>query len=248
MAAKSMEKRLENLERENKELVQEIERLQAVNEIQNLISRYQYLHTAECHQEILELWAKKAPDVRAEYSGGVYEGYEGIRRFFVGVHTEGGEKASIGRFGVLPTTTPCIEVAKDGKTAKGLWIVTGFELHAGARFPDNKPKARHAYGKYGIDFIKEDGKWKFWHLHFFPYIHAFWDENPHDEFERPDDEVQGGAPDHLKPDRPPTYTWRYSQTGKTENIPPPPEPYATWDERTSMTTFGIFGYKPKYEE
>ena len=51
MAERSIEKRIVRLEHE-------IERLHAVNEIQNLMSRYEYLHTAGLDEEKLELWAK----------------------------------------------------------------------------------------------------------------------------------------------------------------------------------------------
>jgi hypothetical protein len=45
-------------------------------------------------------------------------------------------------------TSPVIQVAKDGKTAKAIWFSPGVEGN------------QWAYGKYAIDFVKEDGQWK----------------------------------------------------------------------------------------
>ena len=75
MATESLEKRMENIEdtiknydtelknlqETNNSLRHEIERLQAVNEIQNLMSRYEFLHTSNRHKEVMEMYAKKAP-------------------------------------------------------------------------------------------------------------------------------------------------------------------------------------------
>ena len=85
-------------------------------------------------------------------------------------------------------TTPMIEVAGDGQTAKGLWIVNGLESgltapeHA-AKMPswmfepnvtvDGKKVWMHnVYLKYGVDFIKQDGAWKIWHFHCFEVARA----------------------------------------------------------------------------
>ncbi len=52
--------------------------------------------------------------------------------------------------------TPVIEVAKDGKTAKGVWMSPGHE----ARVLGGRLTALWVWGTYGEDFIKEDGRWK----------------------------------------------------------------------------------------
>ena len=78
MTDKSVEERLDSLEARNKELEHEVTRLQAYVEIQNLMSKYEYLHTSEDHQETADMFTKKAPDVRSEMQWGVYEGNESI--------------------------------------------------------------------------------------------------------------------------------------------------------------------------
>ena len=44
-----------------KSLEERIERLEAVHEIQNLMSRYSYFLSAGMQEETAELWAKNAP-------------------------------------------------------------------------------------------------------------------------------------------------------------------------------------------
>jgi hypothetical protein len=129
---------------------------------------------------------------------------------------------------LLPVTTPVIEVAGDGKTAKGVWIATGTRTEAR---PGQKPEGCWAWLKYGADFVKEDGIWKFWHfqtygIYFTPYDKCWTEKNEH---------VRVNTPDNLKQDRPPTHKWMYSITGVSENVPRPPDPFETWDGK-SMTT------------
>ncbi len=58
-------------------------------------------------------------------------------------------------------TTGIIEVADDRETAKGVWISPGHET-----FPmGDLPKPHWSWGRYAVDFVREDGKWKIWHLH-----------------------------------------------------------------------------------
>jgi len=209
-----------------KTLEERVQHLEDIREIQNLMGRYEYLHTAGMHEETAELFAKKTPGVRAEIDDwGVYEGTEGIQRLFVGVH-QYAEGDRIGHMHMHTLTTPVIEVAGDGETAKGVWISPG---HATAPF-EGELKAYWAWLKYGVDFVKEGGKWKFWHFHMYPI------------FLTPYDKSWVGAtkstsappiPDELKSDRPMSYWWAYSPTAVTENIPAPPEPYETFDQKTA---------------
>ena len=95
------------------------------------MSRYEYFHTADMQEETVELYAQKAPDVSAEIANwGVYEGIEGIKRLFIGLHRQGGEEALVGSMHMHTLTTPVIEVAEDGKTAKAVWISPGHESMA----------------------------------------------------------------------------------------------------------------------
>lgn len=215
MAKQSLEKRIEELE--------------AYKEIQNLMGRYEFLHMAGLHDETAELFALKTPGVKAEMQWGVYEGAEGIRNLYGPVHRfmEGlGDRT--GQMHIHTLTTPVIEIAGDGKTAKAVWFSPGVET--GRDVETKQVEGSWGWCRYGCDFIKEDGKWKIWHLHvygifFCPYEKSW--------IEAPEHPAMDFLPKELQADRPPTYTWEYTPTGLTELVPAPPEPYQTWDESMS---------------
>ncbi len=217
MAKESLEERVKLLEKE-------IERLQAVNEIQNLVGRYAVLHTPKSMKKTIELFALKQPDVSVEIAmWGVYIGPEQVKSTYREME-EG--KPMPGAMFEHQFTTPMIEVAADGKTAKGLWFSPGHETP----LEDGKPVAKWIWGKYGADFIKEDGEWKIWHWHFYdtfmvPYDKS-WVETP-----QPGLDVIASPPG-LKPDKPPTYRSSYFPDREREPRPFYPEPYETWDGKS----------------
>ena len=214
-----------------KSLEERIEHLEAVHEIQNLMGRYSYFHTADMQEATVELWAKNLPDLKVDLPWGVYEGPDAAERCYLVDHQRLPEEALAGALHMHTLTTPVIEVAGDGKTAKGVWISPGVEtMKAG----DGKPHASWAWCKYGIDFIKENGKWKFWHMHVYGIFHApyekSWAEVTPTEFLN----APSNFPDELKADRPNSGPfWMYSPDAETELVPVPPEPYETFDEKTA---------------
>jgi hypothetical protein len=125
-------------------------------------------------------------------------------------------------------TTPIIEVAEDGKTAKGLWIMIGSE------------GPNWAAGQFAFDFIKEDGVWKIWKYNTTGLICSPFDKGWHVEnnFPGPPDDDDGGmemtegATPPMSPpvDRPPSYRWMWGPDEIFQNIPPVPLPYKTWDD------------------
>lgn len=148
-------------------------------EIENLFSRYMYLHNAFHDPDIIPLWAKKGtPGIRAQYSNnGVYTNWDSIMAY----HAQ--RPNPKGKLTFHYVTTPLIEVAGDGQTAKGLWVMSGVEsgltsVEAAAHAPDfmyeknvlvdGKRVWMHTVlVKYGVDFIRQDGQWKIWHFHCF---------------------------------------------------------------------------------
>jgi len=206
-----------------------MQRIEDIHEIQNLMGRYEYYHTADMQEETVELYAQKTPGVSAEIANwGVYDGIEGIKRLFLGFHRLGGEKALVGSMHMHTLTTPVIEVAGDGKTAKAVWISPGHETDT---LGGGKPKAMWAWLKYGVDFVKEDGKWKFWHFHVYPIFMTPYEKSWVDA--PPNTSQPMIMPEELKPDRPTSYLWEYSPDRKCENVPKPPEPYETFSETFS---------------
>ena len=216
-------------------LEQRIARLEAVHEIQNVMGRYSYWHTASMHRECLGLFALKTPGVRAEMMWGVYEGPGSLERLYPGFHAwvDGDAK---GVMHMHALTTPVIEVSDDLKTARATWISPGHETMSFSASGDTaddgerNPEPFWAWCKYGCDFVVEDGQWKIWHLHvhgifFTPYERSWTspgDQNP--VLDPP------GSPAELGPDRPPTTRWMYGPDQVYVNEPAPPDAYATFDE------------------
>jgi hypothetical protein len=221
MPEESLEKRVRILEKE-------VERLQAINEIQILVGKYAVLHTPKTFKTVPEtLFALKQPDVSVEIAmWGVYVGAEQIKTLYDKLHDE----PLVGTMFEHQFTTPMIRVAGDGQTAKGVWFSPGHETP----IRDGKPQAFWCWGKYAADFIKEDGKWKIWHWHFYdtfmvPYGTSWVD------VERPKGDMVAMDPRFAQypPDRPTTFRSSYSKTGVREPIPACPEPYETWDGKSA---------------
>jgi hypothetical protein len=223
--AKSIDERVTDLEKQNKSFKHEIERLQAINEIQNLFSTLDYFHSTAKEDEAGQLFALTMADVSAEIAGGgVYVGKESIIK--VGHGVEGSGIPTPGHLGLHTRTTPVIQVAGDGKTAKGLWLSPGLETFE----KDGKFDGQWCWCKYGVDFIKENGKWKIWHLHTYPIFripyYKSWVDAPATAA------LPRDLPDRLRPNKPTTYLYEYTTTALYENIPAPPQPYETWDGKT----------------
>jgi SnoaL-like domain len=158
------------------QLEHEIGRLQARGAIENIFPRYQYLHSAFRDAEIIDsLWVKKGtPGISAQYTNsGVYNTWDSVMAY----HRD--RPSPKGKLLVHYTTSPLIEVAGDGETAKGVWIVAGVE--SGLTDPDVAKQAPAGFfepelveGKkvwahwiqvrYYLDFLKQDGEWKIWHF------------------------------------------------------------------------------------
>lgn len=215
-------------------------------EIQNVIAKHVYYFNAQKQwEELDDIWAK-APDIAYGHNGGFKVGQESVRNYYGGMNERQRKKKleimsrlypdvenveeyeGIGDLVMMPVQTPCIEVAGDGKTAKGVWFSSGMNFEIG---PDGKPVSYSFWGKMGVDFIKEDGKWKIWH--FVGYGDVMWRNeqswvdniNPTLERTVPEDENW----DKLK--TPPYQS--YSAKTLPQYDPKPPEPYDTWDDSMS---------------
>lgn len=152
-----------------KELMLQADRLEAVQACRNLMGKYSYLHTAFRNLEYVELWAKRE-DCWITMPFGRFEGWEGVRHCYVDIHGDRSEpdyqEFGKGLMMLHEMDTEIIEVAADGKTAKACFISPGHETSPA----QGKEKGAWCWGKYYVEFIKEDGVWKFWHLILYPLI------------------------------------------------------------------------------
>ena len=247
-SSKSIEDRITGLEHE-------ITRLQAINEIENLMGRYEAIHMGKYVEKTWELYARHTPNTWMDIADwGVFVGIDSIKRAWtqgsIGVvgpvnagDTSGSQPpqttrtappAGTGQSGASgqpqglgknlaehPLTTPVIQVAKDGMTAKALWWSPGME------------RGGWAYGKYGVDFVKEDGVWKIWHLKWFRIFITPYNQS-YTESQDP------AAAGDRNPDLPVRYHKPFNSDKWTgEPIPPAPKPYETWTEEDEDWMFNM---------
>ncbi|MBN1367639.1 MAG: nuclear transport factor 2 family protein [Dehalococcoidales bacterium] len=168
----------------------DIENIKNHLEILNMQGRYNHYMLCGRFDKITEMFAKKYP-VEAEFAdSGLFYGLEGIRKLFAIV----GEKYGFsGELGLHMLMTPVVEVALDGKTAKGMWHTLGCNTYK----EGNKVFAMWQTGKYDITFVKENEEWKYglfkWYVIFRTPYDKGWVEKPIIESLRQDDSPQIGS-------------------------------------------------------
>jgi hypothetical protein len=252
------------------------ERALAMMEVQNTFSKHSYYHAASRHvDELADVWVKEDGPYAATASWtsamGIIEGIAQIRRFYGDNLTEHLKMLLARTSKVIPEiknvpenlgvgfgyemnflTTPVIEIAGDGKTAKGLWYSPGINT-VGSVMEGGETSMRGEWRmtKYGVDFAREDDKWKIWHISIcLDNTPPGWSyKNGQAVYEPAVDTVEvthsgkasgGTAEGHpssatsgisLKPNPDPYKTW---SPVRVQNIKPRlPEPYYTFDETFS---------------
>jgi hypothetical protein len=155
-------------------------------QIQNTMSRHEFYHAAIRNlEEIDTFWVSRT----GPYAAGatfsspawVMNGIETIRRAYGGrshgdaekaleeirkvdSHVKPGDYGAGSEWVMHASTTPVIEIAGDGKTAKGVWYSPGIGIMGHVADGKIGVTGSFFYEKYAGDFIKEDGVWKIWHL------------------------------------------------------------------------------------
>ena len=158
-----------------------VERWEHTRAIENLMGKAVYYEIYRwCDKIWEECWTKKAPDPMLGFNNGWYKGSDAISEYykknkelavlrtklvyaanpeeFEGKTEE--EVFGAGALDVSNLSTPIVEIAEDGLTAKGLWYnmrgITDYDATGIATF--------HDWGWLAADFVYEDGQWKIWHM------------------------------------------------------------------------------------
>ena len=164
------------------------ERALASIEVQNVFSKHCYYHEAGLHRaEMEDIWVKRdgefAETAKWKQPMGINRGYEAIWQFYV-INKEKSNQQILdqlseiypeienkpenlgigGEWASHVQTTPIIEIAGDGETAKGVWESPGLLMAAQIRDGKVNKKGGWFWEKYAVDFVKEDGEWKIWHI------------------------------------------------------------------------------------
>jgi hypothetical protein len=239
------------------------ERAAASWAVQNLMSTHEYYHAAGMNTEELDAyWVDiKGPNANTATFASpawVMNGIETIRGAYGKKNQENREKAleaiskkdptvknipenlGAGHEWVMHTsTTPVIEIAGDGKTAKGIWYSPGMGLMTDIDNPEVKVNGTFFWEKYGADFIKENGVWKIWHMQMaYDYTPSTNKGSDWLDFEKKNTAVQAGEKkDALgmpKGFTKPNYSYpAYTPQRVTKIYPPIPEAYYTFKETFS---------------
>ena len=219
--AEGLLKRVENLERR-------VALLEAAREIANLQARYIYCLQAHDYARIIDLFARKEP-VSVEMDNlGHFEGRDKTVDVFLKVLKP--LYTMKGALGLHLLTTPLIEVHPDGKFAWGMWHTLGCNTqpdfvgeHADVT-ADPKLVAMWQQGKYFIDFVNEDGEWKYknfrWYVNFRTPFDQGWVKRPITGNLSTVAKLMPGCP---QPDGPSPY--RPFSPDELTPFDPPPAPY-----------------------
>jgi len=196
-----------------------LQRIEDVQQIQNIMGRYAYYIMAGMQRHLGELLFARRPDTRVYFGEqGYFEGPDAPERAWGNF-----EEGRVGFMAIHCPICPVIEIAGDGKTAKGVWI--GLGLLAGTNKETGEPTGTWEWDKYGVDFIKEDGKWKIWHHHIYRLLHGWGvDEKWADQFKKPEPSMQ------FKTDGPAIDDNPYRPDTVQRLVPRPPDPYEKWED------------------
>lgn len=164
----------------DQDILRRLERMEAVNRIQNILARYTALHAASMQEETCDLYCKHTLGTYCMFGNAVYNGYEGVRDHFVR-HMGDNEKDLTGRLYLHEMVTPLIEVAGDAQTAKCLINTVGCETGPAEKEGN---VSLWSFARYRFDFAREDGDWKIWHQRLYitfltPFDGGGWSETPY---------------------------------------------------------------------
>jgi len=147
MNAREMEARLKALEKK-------VGILEDVNEVKRLQRAYSYYVQHMMRDEIVDCFADH-PDVALHWLEGSWLGKEGVKRYF-GVGSDRPDPPPGFLHQVMPIAG-VVDVEPNGKRAKGRWYAFG-----GVSIPrEGKFQCTFVGGIYEIEYIKENGVWKF---------------------------------------------------------------------------------------
>lgn len=195
---------VEELEARIKTLEDQIRTMQDIEEIKKVQRAYGYFLENWMTDEVVDLFAD-GPDTVLLVHAGEFRGKEGVKKFFR-PRNQKKVKRIPGFFHQVMQLSPIIDVAPDGRTAKGRWY--GF----GANASPVKDGVFQGWmnGVYENEYVKENGKWKIkklgWYMYFFAPYHVGWVEP-----ENQCDPAFRHQPPDLSPDAPSEDTFYPSQ-------------------------------------
>ena len=149
-------------------------------DIINLMARYAAGFLLKQEKTMYADYWSKASDITLAFNQGYYVGPAAVQGYYAALGRKNAlvakliqqkfpeklgnlsdeEIYGVGTIGYKPLDTGVIEIAGDGRTAKGLWALRG-------SYTDLTTQGTISYWVWGYmaaDFIWEDDAWKLWHL------------------------------------------------------------------------------------
>jgi hypothetical protein len=208
------------------EMSQAFTRLRVAKICENLVGKVSYYFSASRMKELAELFAHTEED-RITMPYGVYLGTDAAERCFVqdmtDRDTQDPKRAEElkGRMMIPDICTPLVEVAGDGKTARGLWVCPGLEAHR----VEGGSQGWWSWFKLAVDFCLTENGWKIWHMAKYPYFAAeyekSWVESPKYIW----------TPARISADQPAPEQYYYAKDAiYPDEEPAMPLPYHDWSE------------------
>jgi hypothetical protein len=234
-------------------------RIWAREDVQTVMAKRAYAQmNNERAKELDTLWVTDpAYTATASYgkTWGFYVGMDNIRRYYVdGFDTHlqqqldyvcaadptvenRPENLGIGTTQAHPLSTPLIEIAEDGKTAKGLFYSIGQKTEITEAGTAN---AFWIAQKIGVDFVLETDGWKIWHLsEIYDVVNTDGEDYKNTPYIYPDGHplrAEFGTPNIEMLTHDERFNW-------WDNYPPEPMPYVTM---TDDISYGPEGH-PDYQ-
>lgn len=152
----------EDLEAKVKILEERLNVIQDVQAIEKLQRIYGFYLDNRLWDEVVDLFSDNTESLEISDSG-VYLGKVGVKRFFKDFLGKGGLPSFPGILGIHMQLQGIVNVDPEGDTAKGRWQC----LMLLATPVEGELKALLGHGIYEVEYIKEDGIWKFKKMHFY---------------------------------------------------------------------------------
>lgn len=239
-------------------LEQQISRWEDQRAVKNLMGKYALTMLLEERAEAFVRFWSGREDVCLGFNDGWYAGPEAIRGYYEAQAERtraesallcrlfpeklGGisekEKYGVGHMDNRPVSAPVIAVAADGETAKGMW--TSFGCYT-AFDPTYGPQSHWNWSVYAVDFAKENGDWRIWHMRYLTELDALcgsdWTKPAKPAKERPEFAPLAQAV-IFGPNIQATLHKPWSEKRLAAKLPPLPKAYMTFSETFS---YGVGG-------
>jgi hypothetical protein len=143
-----------------------VQRLEDIKQIEHLQKIYGYYGDYFEWQKIVDLFADEDASVE-EADRGVYKGKEGIRRYYIDLLGNGGQKPRRpGLLSIIFQLQGVVNVEPDGLHAWGRWYGMGMEAKPIASINEGELHQTWINGVYENEYVKENCQWKIKKLHF----------------------------------------------------------------------------------